>query len=477
LTADQDLSHNGALTVAIEGSGNGFSVQFGAVDDANSQGSRYAYRLEGYHDDWVYPPAGQRTAAFANLAPGRYTFLVKAGQGEGQWSEEVRSLRVEVRAPWWKTGWACLLYGAIGLAGVAVYRRVASLHNELGIIREQTRKLLTQVNELQAFRNAESGSVPLPATCPDAMEPDSHVEQHLSISRQHPLPGNQPEPAPAAPLAPEAAPEPEEARAACEAFAASGASSARPPRVLLVEDNDEVRQYLQQLFAADYEVFTAEDGLAGWDAALRQLPDLILSDVMMPRSDGLELCQRLKQHPKTAHIPVLLTARTAETHEPEGLGMGADEYVSKPFNPALLQAKAAALLRNRRKLHEFYQRQILLEPPDIVVADADREFLARAMAVVEQHLDHADFNVQVLVREMAMSQSVFYRRIKSISGQTAVEFIRDVRLKRAAQLLAQTPMRVSEVAMEVGIEDSKYFRKAFQKIYNVSPSEYAKQHR
>jgi signal transduction histidine kinase/DNA-binding response OmpR family regulator len=253
---------------------------------------------------------------------------------------------------------------------------------------------------------------------------------------------------------------------------------AGPPRLLVVEDNDEVRQYLTQLFEADYTVLTAEDGLAGWTTALAQLPDLIISDVMMPRSDGLELCQRLKQHPKTSHIPVLLlTARTAETHELEGLGMGADDYVSKPFNPTLLHAKADALLRNRRKLHEFYQRHILLQPTEIVVADADREFLEQAMNTVEQHLGDAEFSVQVLARAMAMSQSVFYRRIKSITGQTAVEFIRDVRLKRAAQLLAQTTMRISEVAFEVGIEDAKYFRKAFQKIYSVTPSDYAKQHR
>ncbi|GAA4496545.1 two-component regulator propeller domain-containing protein [Hymenobacter ginsengisoli] len=259
---------------------------------------------------------------------------------------------------------------------------------------------------------------------------------------------------------------------------AASPAPAGPPRLLVVEDNDEVREYLRQIFEADYEVLTAEDGLVGWAAALAQLPDLIISDVMMPRSDGLELCQKIKQHPKTAHIPVLLlTARTAETHELEGLGMGADDYLSKPFNPARLQAKAEGLLRNRRKLHEFYQRHILLQPTEIVVADADREFLEQAMGVVEKHLGDSEFSVQVLVREMAMSQSVFYRRIKSITGQTAVEFIRDVRLKRAAQLLAQTTLRVSEVAFEVGIEDAKYFRKAFQKIYNLTPSDYARQHR
>ena len=199
---------------------------------------------------------------------------------------------------------------------------------------------------------------------------------------------------------------------------------------------------------------------------------------MMPRRDGLELCRQIKQHPKTAHIPVvLLTARTAALHELEGLGVGADDYVSKPFNPQLLQARAAALLRTRGKLREYYQRQILLEPTDVVVADADRQFLESAMAVVERGLDDPEFSVQGLAREMGMSQSVFYRRIKSATGQTAVEFIRDVRMKRAAQLLTQTQLRVSEVAFQVGITDEKYFRKTFQKIYGVVPSEYIRQHR
>jgi signal transduction histidine kinase/DNA-binding response OmpR family regulator/streptogramin lyase len=250
------------------------------------------------------------------------------------------------------------------------------------------------------------------------------------------------------------------------------------PRLLVVEDNDEVRQYLQQLFAADYEVLAAADGVEGWQLALAHAPTLVISDVMMPRSDGLELCQRLKQHPKTSHVPVLLlTARTAALHEVEGLDLGADDYVPKPFNPLVLQAKVATLLRNRHQLREYYQRQILLEPTEVVIPDADRTFLEQAMRTVEQYLTDPAFSVLVLAEALCMSQSVMYRRIKGITGQTTVEFIRDVRMKRAAQLLAQSSLRVSEIAFEVGVENVKYFRKTFQKIYGMAPSEYARQHR
>ena len=672
-------------TVTIKASENDFSVEFVGLNYANPQKNRYAYRLEGYNRDWVYPPPGQRTASFANLPPGHYTFLIKASNGEGKWSAQVSSLQLDVRGPWWKTWWAYLLYGAVALGAVALYRRmemaqqelqnklrlekfqtekekeltglklgfftnvshelrtpltlilgpmdeivsspgpVADLRGKVQLMHKQAHKLLDLVNELLDFRKVETGNVPLRASPGDAVrfltetysifehkaqergvsyvldvpaEPvhlyfdrskleiiltnllanafkytrnkgrvelsattignqggeavyadeqlvgnylkitvsdtgvgirpneldrifdpyyqASHTNTlrmtgtgiGLSLARQfaerhggqltvasaqgrgttfelrlpfgqgHLRPGDIQAETPEPIALPAEQAEPMLLEVDGTGWTDEALAPVRPPRLLLVEDNDEVRQYLQRLFEAEYEVFLAEDGLVGWDLALAQLPDLILSDVMMPRSDGLELCQKLKQHPKTAHIPVLLlTARTAETHELEGLGLGADEYVSKPFNPALLQAKVATLLRNRRKLHEFYQRQILLEPTEIVVADADRQFLESAMAIVESHLDDSEFNVQVLVKEMAMSQSVFYRRVKSITGQTAVEFIRDVRLKRAAQLLAQTQMRVSEVAFEVGIEDAKYFRQAFQKIYNLSPSEYAKQHR
>ena len=248
--------------------------------------------------------------------------------------------------------------------------------------------------------------------------------------------------------------------------------------LLIVEDNNDLRQYLVQLFSSDFEVRTAADGAEGWELAQLLLPDLVLSDVMMPRMDGLELCQKIKQGPKTLHIPVvLLTARTAAVHEVEGLETGADDYVGKPFNPKVLQAKVAALLRNRGRQREFYQRQILLEPTEIIIPEADKLFLVKAMKVVEAHLTDPEFNVQVLVREMGMSQSLFYRRIKSTTGQSAVEFIRDVRLRRAAQLLATTLLRVSDVAYQVGMQDLKHFRTVFQNQFKMPPSEYAKQHR
>ena len=246
--------------------------------------------------------------------------------------------------------------------------------------------------------------------------------------------------------------------------------------MLVVEDNSELRLYLQQLLSPHYTVSLAVDGVDGWEKTLAIQPHIVISDVMMPRSDGLTLCRKIKQHPETQHIPViLLTARVAAAQELEGLETGADEYMAKPFHVAILNAKIAAMLQGRHQLKEYYQRQILLEPTDVVVPDADRELLEKAMRFVEANLHEPDFNVPMLVREMGMSQSAFYRQLKTITGQSVVAFIRDVRMKRAAQLLVTGKLRVSEVAAAVGMEDMNYFRKTFQSVHGTSPSNYAKQ--
>jgi signal transduction histidine kinase/ligand-binding sensor domain-containing protein/DNA-binding response OmpR family regulator len=249
-------------------------------------------------------------------------------------------------------------------------------------------------------------------------------------------------------------------------------------RLLIVEDSEEVRNYLVDLFSSSFTVLTAVDGIDGWEKTQETVPDIVVSDVMMPRSDGLELCQKIKQNPKTQHIQVLLlTARSTAANELEGIQIGADEYMAKPFNPNLLYAKVVVMLRERRRLKEYYQKQLLMQPTDIVIPNSDRELLEKAMSIVESNLANPEFNVQFLVREMGMSQSTFYRHIKSITGQSVVEFIRDIRIKRAAQLLAATTHRVSEVANLVGFEDIKHFRKTFQELYEISPSEYIRQHR
>ncbi|MDI9859384.1 hybrid sensor histidine kinase/response regulator transcription factor [Flectobacillus roseus] len=245
--------------------------------------------------------------------------------------------------------------------------------------------------------------------------------------------------------------------------------------ILIVEDNAEIRLYLQVLFEKMYKVSVATNGREGVEKALQLIPDVVLSDIMMPEMNGLELCKTLRQNAKTSHIPILLlTARTASVHEIEGLELGADDYIHKPFNPYVLFTKVTMLLQNRLRLREYYSKQLLQEPTQVVIPQEEKVFLEKAMKIVEDNLETESFNVQALQREMGMSQPVFYRKIKGITGKSGVEFIRDIRLKRAAQLLGTSNYRVSEVASMVGIEDLKYFRQHFQDLFGMAPSEFAK---
>jgi len=249
----------------------------------------------------------------------------------------------------------------------------------------------------------------------------------------------------------------------------------REYKLLIVEDNDDLRDYLVSLFHAHFETHAAADGREGLEKVNLIHPDIILSDVMMPVMNGLEFCEKIKNNPRTAHIPlVLLTARAAALHELEGLETGADDYIVKPFNPKILHSKILSLLNNRKKAQEYFHRQILVEPSEAVIPDADRIFIQKSMQIIEENLTNEHFSVQTLVRESGMSQSAFYRRLKNLTGQSVIEFIKDVRLKRAAQLLSTKQFRVQEVAMMVGMEDLKNFRASFQKLYGVSPSEYGK---
>jgi signal transduction histidine kinase/ligand-binding sensor domain-containing protein/DNA-binding response OmpR family regulator len=680
----KDLSR--PQTISIRAAENDFSIEFVGLNYATPQKHQYAYQLLGYNTDWVVAAPRQRTASFANLQPGDYTFQVKASNSDGRWSTKPATLRFTILPPWWKSWWAYGLYALLLGGALLLYRQVTmarqrltnklalekfrvekereltdlkltfftnvshelrtpltlilgpmdslltaasrfpSLKDNVLLMHQQTRKLLELVNQLLDFRKVEVGKVPLRAAPGDivsflteifmifrlkaeeqqltytlqvppaplelyfdankleiiltnllanafkytpagssialaarvvgqagsaavfgaaglvnnyleisvtdqgaGMPPDElasifdayyqasqthtlrmmgtgiglslvkqFVERHggeivvqsevdkgstftvrLPCGRAHLAAADLTNVAPAtasyllAAHALPTAPAIEEPEETAVEIPLSGRR-----RLLIVEDNSDLRQYLVQLFDSEFDVSVAADGLEGWEQVQALLPDLVLSDIMMPRSDGLELCQKIKRYPKTQHIPVvLLTARTAAVHELEGVENGADDYISKPFNPKTLHAKVATMLRNRYRLREFYQRQILLEPTELVMPDADKQFLEKAMQVVEANLEEPEFNVQALLREMGMSQSFFYRRVKSITGQSVVEFIRDIRMKRAAQLLAGTQLRVSDVAYQVGMQDLKHFRTVFQKIYHLSPSEYAKQHR
>ncbi len=248
-------------------------------------------------------------------------------------------------------------------------------------------------------------------------------------------------------------------------------------RILVVEDNDDLRRYLMHSLSDTHVIQTAENG----EEALRLIPDfkpeLILSDIMMPGMRGEELCTLIKNDIDTSHIPViLLTALSDDQSIMEGLHTGADRYLVKPFNIGVLKAAIANLLTNRALLRSRYaDMELHQEEEKIDYGNAlDNEFLENVKGVIEKHLTDAEFNVETLCNTLNMSRTSFYNKLKALTDHAPADYIRLIRLKRAAQLLSQGKYNVSEVADMTGFNDAKYFREVFKKYYKVSPSAYSK---
>jgi signal transduction histidine kinase/ligand-binding sensor domain-containing protein/DNA-binding response OmpR family regulator len=252
------------------------------------------------------------------------------------------------------------------------------------------------------------------------------------------------------------------------------------PLLLIVEDNRDLRYYIRGFLEDSYSIIECGDGKAGFEKALETIPDLVISDVMMPVMDGYELCTKLKTDERTSHIPViLLTARAAVEDKLQGLETGADDYVAKPFNPEELLARIRNLIQQRKALREKFISDYWKGPhmpglqiPASGLGMMDKEFLKKAIEVTESHLSDPDFSISVFCREIAMSRQQLYRKLRALMDQAPTEFVRTIRLKKAAELLAQRSGTVSEIAYDTGFNTLSYFTKCFKEQFGVNPSEY-----
>ncbi len=244
--------------------------------------------------------------------------------------------------------------------------------------------------------------------------------------------------------------------------------------VLIAEDNKDLRSYIRDHFTKQYTVLEAADGEEALALALDKIPDLIISDLMMPKLDGIQLCKKLKTDEKTSHIPVIiLTAKTNSETKIEGLEMGADDYIGKPFDMKELEVRMHNLIDNRKKLQEKYARQMTMMPGEVKVTSTDERFLKKIMEVVETHLADTSFGVELFAQEVAMSHVQLYRKLTALTGHSPNDFIRHIRLQRAAELLKKKAGNVTEVAYQVGFNNLSYFSKCFRETFGVNPKEYA----
>jgi len=243
--------------------------------------------------------------------------------------------------------------------------------------------------------------------------------------------------------------------------------------ILIVEDNDEMRHFIKSNLERKYRVIEANNGLAGYHLAIEQIPDLVVSDVVMPEMDGVQLCRKLKKDVLTSHIPVvLLTALSSVINQIEGLETGADDYISKPFNLKLFEIRIENLLQSRKKLRERFGMEVEIKAKDFTLNTRDQEFLDQAIQLVKEKISDTEFDVQHLSNDLLMSRMQLFRKIKALTNLTPNEFISTIRLKEAAILLKENNYSISEIAYQVGFTAPSYFSTCFGKQFGLTPKEY-----
>lgn len=651
-----------------------FSFQFSALDYNSPHSINYAYKMEGFDDEWIYS-GSRRYAAYTNLAPGTYNFMVKSTNSDGVWNGKYTSIKLEINQPWWKTVWAYLLYFVIIILGLFAIRRFelnrTKLRNELkmrqfeaqkmkeienvksrffanlshefrtplmlikgpieqlkngevssnlsdyyDLIHRNTEKLHTLIDQLLELTQLEAETIPVKArkenivtilrgifysfkTFADqkniALDFSSYdtticawVDRDKLEKVINNLLSN------AVKFTPEGGlisfyilknkidenefaeikisdtgigiPK-EKLNQIFDRFYQVDDSSGRNyggsgiglslvkelvdlhkwsievesekgkgttfilsiplsdnylsenqiireynteidgsnkklseieslsrvkvddgdyssqkeannsnPTILVVEDSSDVREYIVSLLQNDYKIIEAEDAEAGLKRAIDLMPDLILSDIMMPGTDGLEFCRQIKTNLQTSHIPlILLTAKVSQQNKIEGLETGADDYVTKPFNFKELSLRIKNLIEQRKKLKEKFSKEIKIEPEKVTANSLDKEFLEKALLVAEKNIFDLTFDLESFAKEMFLSRSQLHRKMVAITGQAPGEFLRIFRLKKAARLLHEKKLSVTQVALEVGFSSPSHFTKAFQQYFNCLPSDFTVQ--
>jgi len=263
-----------------------------------------------------------------------------------------------------------------------------------------------------------------------------------------------------------------------EEFKSDAPKKDHKKRVLIVEDNADIRNYIRSILGSDYAIEEAENGAKGLELIALHEFDLIISDLMMPEMDGIEMCKKLKASIETDHIPIiLLTAKSDIENRIEGLSIGADSYITKPFHPQHLIIRVTKLIGLREMLKERYSRKISLDDmhnPNEKTDSPDEQFLQKTISIILEKMIESEFNGDALASELSISRMGLHRKIKALTGQSTGEFIRNIRLKKARELLSIHGKNISEVCYDVGFNSPSYFTTCFVEVYKMTPSEYAR---
>ena len=243
--------------------------------------------------------------------------------------------------------------------------------------------------------------------------------------------------------------------------------------ILIIEDNEDVRAYLKELLEENYTILLAANGKEGIELAEQNSPDLIVSDVMMPHKNGFELTEHLKKNIATSHIPIiLLTAKASIDSKLTGLRLGADDYLGKPFHAKELQQRCKNLIQQRIQLRNLFNSNYFVSPQKLSTNKVDQEFLERAEAIVENHIDNSDLTIKQFCQEMAYNHSGVHLKLKALTGKNTSGFIRSIRIRKAAKLIQETNLNMNEIADKTGFGSRQAFNKAFKEHFPLTPTEF-----
>lgn len=635
-----------------------FEIEFSALHYSNPSKNRYAYKLEGFDEEWIYLNSTRRSAIYSGLPAGKYTLQVKAANSDGVWSDQPIKMDIRILPPWWASWWAYIVYTLLLLfVGFLINRiifvrknlkhriqleqvkaekaeeisRIRStfftgisheLRTPVTLIIDPLRKLisgedanaaktydlmyrnasrlLNLINQLLDFRKVESAAQTLQPVQQDIVvfvrnamamfefaaekrnitlklesadesrtlsfdgnvldkiltnlisnalkySPDNTqitvrlseqggqwfaiqiIDQGMGIASEMKdkifdlffrvennknvgsgiglaltkeliqlhegyitvdseqgkgscftvflpvsLQSTSAEYEEQNVIPREIVPDVDNADSVDESTD-EDSENIDKPLLLIVEDNDDIRGYIKDSLSDDYNITTASNGKSGLEKALEIIPDLIVSDVMMPKVSGIEMTEQLKTDERTSHIPViLLTARQSDEARMEGYETGADAYISKPFNSALLKIRIKNLISSRKKLRSLFSDATQVELKKISVNPTDEKFINRAVGIVNQYLSDSNFTPDIFAQEMAVSRAQLFRKIKAMTNQTVQEFITTIRLNRAAELLLTSDLQIGEIAIDCGFSNASNFRRSFLKKIGVTPSDYKK---
>lgn len=467
------------------------TVYFAALEYSDKYLVKYAYKLDGVDEKWNYTGA-DNSASFNYLPAGHYKLLVKSTNCDGVWMDNVTELSIYAHPTFWETGWAKLLYFLLfcGMICLAVYiynlRARARLERELsdmktGFFTEISHKLRTPLTliggpvaeVLDSTSLTESARRHLEMVQRNARQMLELVNRMLKYNMDRGVYISDD----VTTAVEEDTQEPSSPSEQTGETATAGHNGGE--KILVVEDNDDLRDFLVSILKDKYTVFQAENGQRGLDIAAGEMPDFIITDVTMPVMDGLTMVRHIKRNSDICHIPIIvLSAKASLEDRLQGLKEGIDDYITKPFSALYLKSRVSNIIRQRHHLQQAYVEQLKpeddktyrLEAPQIV--DADNAMMKKLLEYLESRVGDPSLKIEDLADAVNLGRSVFYGKIKSIVGMSPVDFVRHIRMQRAEELITKSSYPFSQIAYMVGYSDPKYFSKCFKKETGMTPSEY-----